>query len=361
MNTTSNSKNGARVGRRMAELKPSSNSHSRNGKRSVKQPPVLFAETQALVKRIQDELGATLITYWNNPGGSVCANDVVAIFEALQKIGKQKKICLFIKSNGGSGKASLRMVNLLRQHTDSLVALVPLECVSAATMLALGADEIQMGPMAYLSAVDTSLTHDLSPIDRDNDRVSVSLDELKRLIKLWRSTGEKSAMNPYQALFPHVHPLVIGAVDRADSLSIMLCKEILSYHIADEKKATRIARALNANYPSHTYPILMQEARRIGLKATLMKPEVNALLLRLNEVYSEMGQRAVTDFDDANQHNNEILNIIETTGLMIRYQVDKDWFYRTAERRWVALNDESAWMRHEQVGKKVVVSKLHVA
>lgn len=364
-NITSKSRSGAKGGPGMTELKSNSSSrngaHSRNGKRPVKQPPVLFSETQELVKRIQDELGGTLITYWNNPGGSVCANDVVAIFEALQKIGKQDKICLFIKSNGGSGKASLRMVNLLRQYANRLVALVPLEAVSAATMLALGADEIQMGPMAYLSAVDTSLTHDLSPLDRDNDRVSVSLDELKRLIKLWRSTGEKSATNPYQALFPHVHPLVIGAVDRADSLSIMLCKEILSYHIADEKKATRIARALNANYPSHTYPILLQEARRIGLRATRMKPELNSLLLRLNEVYSEMGQRAVTDFDDANQHNNEILNIIETNGLMIRYQVDKDWFYRTAERRWVALNDESAWMRHEQVGKRVAVSKLHVA
>ena len=35
-----------------------------------------------------------------------------------------------------------------------------------------------MGPLAYLTAVDTSLTHELSPVDRGNDRVSVSLDEL---------------------------------------------------------------------------------------------------------------------------------------------------------------------------------------
>jgi hypothetical protein len=31
----------------------------------------------------------------------------------------------------------------------------------------MGAEDIQMGPISYLTAVDTSLTHDLSPIDRD--------------------------------------------------------------------------------------------------------------------------------------------------------------------------------------------------
>ncbi len=59
------------------------------------------------------------------------------------------------------------------------MALVPLECASAATMIALGADRILMGPTAYLTAVDTSLNHALSPVDRDNDRVSVSLNELQ--------------------------------------------------------------------------------------------------------------------------------------------------------------------------------------
>ena len=104
-----------------------------------------------------------------------------------------------------------------------------------ATMMAIGANQIHMGPMAYLSAVDTSLTHDLSPLDRDNDRVSVSLNELTRVVKLWRNNTEDKDSNPYKSLFEHVHPLVIGAVDRAESLSIMLCEELLSYHITDKK------------------------------------------------------------------------------------------------------------------------------
>jgi hypothetical protein len=327
----------------------------------VKQPPILFDKTQAIITRISESLGGPLIAYWNNPMGSVCQNDVVALYELLESLGRQETIHLFIKSSGGNGQSSLRLVNLLRQYCDRLVALVPLECASAATMIALGANEILMGPMAYLTAVDTSLTHSLSPIDRDNDRVSVSLDELTRVIRLWEKNEGQEKENPYQSLFAYVHPLVIGAVDRAESLSIMLCKELLAYHIADASVAEQIANTLNSKYPSHNYPVLMEEARRIGLKADTMPAAVNTLLLELNELYSEMGQRATTDFDPTHSHSNEILNIWEAGNIQVYYKQDKDWFYRMEERRWITLNDNSAWQRLEQVEGETEESILHIA
>jgi hypothetical protein len=326
-----------------------------------KQPPILFDKTQDIIKKLNSLLGGTLVAYFNNPRGSVCHDDVVALYELLEKIGRTDTIYLFIKSSGGNGQASLRLVNLLRQYCDRVIALAPLECASAATMIALGANEIQMGPMAYLTPVDTSLTHSLSPIDRDNDRVSVSLDELTRVVRLWQAQNGEAKENPYKELFQHVHPLVIGAVDRAESLSIMLCKELLAYHIDDDAEADKIANALNAKYPSHGYPILFNEAKRIGLKVKHLSPETNALLLELNELYSEMGQRATTDFDDTHAHSNEILNIWESTGVQVLYQQDKDWFYRTEERRWISLNDNSSWRRLEKIGSTVKKSILHIS
>ncbi|MCQ3938519.1 MAG: hypothetical protein DPW18_15935 [Chloroflexi bacterium] len=327
----------------------------------AKQPPILFDKSQAIIKELNKKLGGTLVTYFNNPRGSVCHDDVLALFELLEKIGHQEKIYLFIKSSGGNGQASLRIVNLLRQYCNEVVAVIPLECASAATMIALGANEIHMGPMAYLTPVDTSLTHALSPIDRDNDRVSVSLDELTRVVRLWQSQRSDQNENPYQQLFQYVHPLVIGAVDRAESLSIMLCKELLAYHIRAEETQNSIANALNAKYPSHGYPILFEEAKRIGLKVAHLPSEINTLLLELNELYSEMGQRATTDFDDTHAHGNEILNIWESTGVLVYYQQDKDWFYRTEERRWISLNDNSSWRRVQKIGSKVEKSIIHIS
>jgi hypothetical protein len=254
------------------------------------------------------------------------------------------------------------MVNLLRQYASKIVAIIPLESASAATMLSIGADEIQMGPLAFLTAVDTSLTHDLSPLDRDNNRVSVSLDELKRTVNLFEEHATKNDRdnNPYQYLFQHVHPLVIGAVDRAESLSIMLCEEILSTHMSDRAKIKEIANTLNSKYPSHAYPIMYDEARKIGLNVTRMSKEVNSLLLELHQIYSEMGQRATVDYDEANSHSNEILNIHETRDLQIYYQNDKDWFYRAEERRWITLNDNSSWRQIQKTPQGLERSILHL-
>jgi hypothetical protein len=328
-------------------------------KLTAKQPPVLFAKTQAVIQETSRLLGGPLVAYWNNPRGSICASDVIALGEVLRDIGHHETIYLFVKSDGGSGQVSLRMVNLLRQHCQRLVALVPLECASAATMITLGADAVLMGPTAYLTAVDTSLNHSLSPLDRDNNRVNVSLDELTRVIRLWRAENASSTENPYKSLFAYVHPLVIGAVDRAESLSIMLCRELLAYHIQDESRAHEIAATLNGKYPSHSYPILLNEARKIGLKAEALSPEVYRLLLELNRLYGEMGQKATTDFDEIRAHGNEILNILEGGAVQVYFQDDKDWFYRTEERRWITMNDNSGWRRIDRRDGKTRRSVMH--
>jgi hypothetical protein len=327
---------------------------------ALKRPPVLFRRTQEVLCALEHRLGGTFLTYWNSPNGSICGNDVVGLYGVLRALGPSREIFLFIKSDGGSGEAALRMVNLLRQYTARLHALVPLECQSAATMLALGADVIHMRPLAQLSAVDTSLSHDLSPIDRDNNRVSVSQDELLRVIKLWQKEGREEATNPYEALFEYVHPLVIGAVHRSSSLSTKLCIEILSYHLKDLRKARRISHRLNSHYPSHTYPITLREAKRIGLNAPPLEPGISKMLFELNELYAEMGQRALTDYDEHNYHDNGIVNIIEGRGVQIFYQADKDWHYRKEERRWVPMNDKSGWRKAEWVRGRMVTSVFHI-
>jgi hypothetical protein len=328
----------------------------------VKTAPLLYDGTQKLLARLQARIPGTLLTYWTSTSGSVCDNDVMAMRELLRDAGPQREIALFVKSDGGSGMAALRLVHLLRRYTRRLTVLAPLNCASAATMLALGADRIVMGPLSFLTAVDTSLEHDLSPVDHTNNLVAVSNDEVERVIRLWHEAARKGSreMNPYQEVYKYLHPLVIGALDRASSLSQMLCREILGYHMKDRRKADRISRRLNAAYPAHQYPITSREARALGLRVADMDPEVDRLLQELNLLYSEMGQRAITDYDESNHHDNEITNILEGRRLQVLYQVEKDWHYRKEERRWVPMNDVSAWYRCRRRNGRLVKSKFHI-
>jgi hypothetical protein len=327
-----------------------SNSSNKKEKEVVK-PPMLFEKTQENIKKIEKYLGHQLICYWNSYNGSICSSDVTGFYELIKNLPIQEKLYLFIKSDGGDGKVALRIVNLLREHTKELNVLISGECASAATMMALGANKIYMGPLAFLSAVDTSLTHDLSPLDRNNDLVSVNQDELARVIRLWKQNPIEG-INPHQSLFPYVHPLVIGAVDRASSLSVKLCKEILSYHLSDENKALEISNILNSEYPSHGYPITLKEARRIGLDVEEMDKSLSDMLFELSRVYSEMSFKAITDYDEINYHDHEIRNIIETNGAQVYYQVDKDWHYRMEERKYIPMNDKSSWRKASFINNK---------
>jgi hypothetical protein len=326
-----------------------------------KTPPVRFKETQAIIREVERHLDGQFVAYWNSTNGSVCGNDVIAMDQLLHRMGKGKKLFIFIKSDGGNGRASLRMVHLLRQYCRRLVALIPLNCESAATMLSLGADEIQMGPLAFLTAVDTFISHDLSPVDKDNDRVQIGTNEMERVLKLWDAEKGSDSPNPYEAIYKYIHPVVIAAVDRAGSLSRMLCDEILRYHMPDAKKRARISEHLNSNYPSHSYPIVLNEARRLGLNAVAINSELDRLLIELNGLYSEMGQRCRTDLDEHNYHNNEILNILETGNAQIYYQVDKDVHFRESDRTWISTNERSSYrVRSRTSSGQITDEVLHI-
>lgn len=74
-----------------------------------------------------------------------------------------------------------------------------------------------------------------------------------------------------------------------------------------------------------------------------------------------MGQKATTDFDEIRAHGNEILNILEGTGVQVYFQDDKDWFYRTEERRWITMNDHSGWRRLDRRSGKTRKIVMHIA
>ena len=118
---------------------------------------------------------------------------------------------------------------------------------------------------------------------------------------------------------------------------------------------------MNSRYPSHSFPILEKEARDIGLNVDKLGAEVNSLLLDLNELYSEMGQKATTDFDETRSHSNEIINILEAMNSQLFYQQDKDWFYRESERRWITMNDDSGWRKVDLQAGEIRQTVMHIS
>jgi hypothetical protein len=299
---------------------------------------IRLIETQRVLMQAEKLLGGPLVTFWNSKNGEIVDDDTEALRTLLSEVPFTKRLFLCLTSNGGNGLASLRIANLLRKRCENLVVLVPTCAASAATMIALAADEIWLAPHANLSPVDTKILHALAPVNQTNDQVGVGQDELTRIIALWRKESKGGSSNPYAALWPYIHPLVIGAVDRANSLSLKLCDALMSFHISNAALRRKIARTLIMEYPAHGYPIMLSEARKIGIPATEMKPEIEKVLATLQGFYVEAGKLDRVDVDQDHHHDNELTSIAERKGMMVLFRLDIDWRYRAVERRWQPMN-----------------------
>ena len=130
----------------------------------VKTPPLLFERTQAVLKKIQAQgrrrpphlldvhQRLRLRQRRHGAAGPAAGDRAPAAPHAAREVGRRQRDG---RAADGPSPAPVR--------ATGVTVLAPLNCASAATMLALGADRIGMGPLSYLTAVDTSLEHELSP------------------------------------------------------------------------------------------------------------------------------------------------------------------------------------------------------
>ncbi len=82
--------------------------------------------------------------------------DVQAFMEAVSNI-KERNLDLILHSPGGSAEAAESIVEYLRQRFDHIRVFIPMAAMSAATMIALSADEIVMGQHSQLGPIDPQL------------------------------------------------------------------------------------------------------------------------------------------------------------------------------------------------------------
>jgi hypothetical protein len=73
--------------------------------------------------------------------------------EAVSNV-TERELDLIIHSPGGSAEAAESLVEYLRERFDHIRAFIPVAAMSAATMMALGADELVMGQHSQIGPID---------------------------------------------------------------------------------------------------------------------------------------------------------------------------------------------------------------
>lgn len=272
---------------------------------------------QALISEIERARKSHVITYVTSTRPNLevqMALDVVRyVFEHLELIKKnfkgsgKPKIDLLIHSNGGDGTMPWRLVTLIREYTDDFGVLIPCRAFSAATLTALGANEIVMHPMGMLGPTDPSVTNHFNPKDGQGRPLSISVEDVTAYLQLVKEDAgirhEDELVQAFLSLAKEVHPLALGNVKRFISQSRMMAGKLLGLHIDHkENRVEEIVENLTSKLFYHGHPINRKEAReQLGLRTVKDAPEtVSQAMWRLYCEY-EASMQLLEPFDAANE------------------------------------------------------------
>jgi Serine dehydrogenase proteinase len=203
-------------------------------------------------------------------------------------------IDLFIHSNGGSGTVPWRLVSLIRQYTKHFAVLVPHHAFSAATLIALGADEIVMHKMGCLGPIDPSVTNVFNPPHPtiQGQLAPISVEDVTAYFRLVRDEvgiqHEDELVQALTALTDKVHPLAIGNVQRSHNQSRMMARKLLSLHKAagQDHEMEKLIDTLKSNLFYHGHPINREEAKvDLKLDVTIPSEDIESLMWQLYTEY----------------------------------------------------------------------------
>lgn len=259
-------------------------------------------ERIALIKDLQAARQSLVLTYVTStrPGLSVqMAMDVVRLFyDHLQRLSpngeKLPAIDLLIHSDGGDGTVPWRLVPLIREFTDKFSVLVPHRAFSAATLTALGADEIVMHPMGMLGPIDPTVTNPFNPADprNPNQKIGISVEDVSAYISLIKEDAgirhEDELVQAFNMLASQVHPLALGNVKRFQIQSRMMARKMLQLHMdkTDDHRMDEIAENLSAKLYFHGHPINRTEAKNeLNLKVAKPDRTVETMMWNLYSDY----------------------------------------------------------------------------
>jgi len=212
-------------------------------------------EVMAIMTKHANEMPDYCVITLLDPEASIGTWDLDRIFSALSKANanKDKDVLLMLLSSGGSIEPAYQISKLCKAYSkNKFIVSVPRRAKSAATLIAIGADEIHLGPLGQLGPIDPQLgglpalgvTQALESIASLSERFPGSSEMFARYLRLALTVEQ----------IGYCERISVSAAQYAERL--LLTKKPLA------KKAAKIAHELVHEYKDHGFVIDLDEARQ---------------------------------------------------------------------------------------------------
>lgn len=260
------------------------------------------AERKALIERIEEARGSRVIVYVTGdrrPTGAQIGDDAIRpLYDHLREIDAAEQLDLFIYSRGGDIDVPWRMATALRAAAPRWTVLIPFRANSAATLLALGADEIVMGPQGELGPIDPimNITRLMAQPGAPATvaQESINVEDIMAYLRFAKERAGLEAQEALSAslgkLADRLDPVSLGNVYRTHSHIREVARRMISSR-ADPPEAdvtSTIVETLAEKTYAHGHAIGRSAAAEIGLPVLDAPDELEGVLWELFEEYEDM-------------------------------------------------------------------------
>lgn len=228
--------------------------------------------------------------------------DVQGLMEVFRDL-PGPNLDLVLHSPGGQAEATERLVRYMRSKFDHVRVFVPIAAMSAATMWAMGADEIVMGKHSQLGPIDPQITLPTGltiPAGALVQQFREASDEC---------TKEPARITAWLPTLQQYPPGLLNICESAAKLSETLVAEFLEkYMFAGDDEASSIAHDIaswlgdDQTHLSHSRPIMREELRDHGVRVTDLEddPHLQDAVLTVHHWYSHTFQGAAVKIIENN-------------------------------------------------------------
>ena len=246
-----------------------------------------------LIAAIEDARQTRVVTYVLGDRGEartgIAGDAVRRIYDHLLRFDSSENspLDLFIVSDGGDIEVPWRIVSMFREMAAKFGVLVPFRAMSAATLLAIGADEIVMTPKAELGPIDPSI----SRTDSSGNPDAVAVEDV---VAYFTFLNERAGLRDQSALAgattilaEELSPQMLGRVHRVHSHIREVAQKMLETRAEriNDRTATTIIDTLAEHTHSHGHAIGRREAKAMGLPVAEPNARIEGLLWDLYTEY----------------------------------------------------------------------------
>ncbi|MFY2791274.1 hypothetical protein BH92_07695 [Rhodococcoides fascians A21d2] len=228
---------------------------------------------QTLIRDIESQTGNTLLCIVAEHG-QISRSYATAVVDLLHNVDGGTNIDLLLNSPGGDIDTAEKLTTLIRKKAGkgTVRVIVPDYAKSAATLIALGADQIVMSDTSELGPIDPQVT-------LPDTNGGSSIHSARSYIDAYEQHAEALRANPEdpvaRLMLDKLDPAVLEKLTRASKRSTVIASELLrTAMVRDGDTADDIASRLSdtAQWHSHGQMIGHERCSGLGLTVTYLDP-----------------------------------------------------------------------------------------